>query len=675
MKRHTLILIIGLMAITAVFGGCTKKKDSSALTDKLAGIKNAAETEQDTSKKKPGKQGEDSQGSGVSAQSLAAAFQNGTIEHNDGWFVRAGNQVFYRVFAKEGVERTSIWGDIAENEADVESEIKYYDLKTGESESIAKTKGKGKLFACADGFLLSAADGQSTVFVPVDGSPDRDFSLGYPEAVSDDGHFVATTLYPVSADWDVTHYVYLDGEEAYRITEGDDDYVTIFGFNGNDLIVMKGVYGEDRYVICSYDENGKCTELGLVEAEADDYCPAPEFEQLLTDGKDIYVMLAYYEGTGHFLYGWDVYRATIGKSGSLQKLQERDTTEEFPDAPPKIYLDDAGKIAYTEHPAGSLGLTEGLAGDLVYYDTPEKSRTLQNFFSSGISEDPYGDVVQEMVAFGETGFALTSRVARDEAEDIGWRMAYDQVELNYIVIPFGIADLDEEGLAKHVTILDQIEFDDDPGQGADGASKDFSEYMDIYAPVLEETRDVVLNFDPDKEYKYMSDGLWEKVNYGDKETIADEIGYLLLDLSGDGVPELMIGYNDDYWTDEAEEQSYVVSIFTIRDGEPYTTMQGWARSSHRWYQDNRFIYNGSGGAMYSMFGLHHISKDGTKVEWDDFYYTDEAEDGGLAVYYNTTGTVDPAASERIRLSEEDFWEMQEEYLGGLLDWTPIGSYR
>ena len=32
-------------------------------------------------------------------------------------------------------------------------------------------------------------------------------------------------------------------------------------------------------------------------------------------------MLAYYEGTGHFLYGWDVYRATIGKSGSLQKLQ------------------------------------------------------------------------------------------------------------------------------------------------------------------------------------------------------------------------------------------------------------------------------------------------------------------------------------------------------------------
>lgn len=467
---RSICILLGLLMLA----GCAARKDTSALSDQLAGIKEAAQTSKEDVKpsepepEEPAEEAAEAEEPAIAeevedsltAESLTKAFARGEVENNGNWFVRVGDQVFYRVFAKDGIERATIWGDIGENDADVQSELKCYDLKTNTSKSIATVFGKGKLFATADGFLLSSADRQSGVFVPVEGSPDRDFSLGYPVAVSGDGRYVATTLYPISSTWDVTHYIYHDGEEAYRITEGDDDQTTIFGFCGNDLIVMKSTYGEDRHVICSYDENGACTELGITASEQDAIAPFPEFEQMISDGNYVYFMLAYYEGTGHFLWGWDVYRASPGVAGSLTKLEEKDLSEEFPDSPPKIYLDASGELQYTAHPAGTVDLSDGLSGDLLYYETPEKSHTLQNFFSSGISNDPYGDVLQEAVAFDEYAFAMLSRVARDEAEDIGWRMAYDQVEVNFIVVPFGKEDLDEEGLSKHVTILDQILFEE-----------------------------------------------------------------------------------------------------------------------------------------------------------------------------------------------------------------------
>ncbi|MBR5360096.1 MAG: hypothetical protein IK123_04315 [Lachnospiraceae bacterium] len=80
--------------------------------------------------------------------------------------------------------------------------------------------------------------------------------------------------------------------------------------------------------------------------------------------------------------------------------------------------------------------------------------------------------------------------------------------------------------------------------------------------------------------------------------------------------------------------------------------------------------------MITIFGEVHLSRDGAKLIWDDYYFSDEAEEGNVAFYHNTTGEFDAEQSERIRLSDEAFWEMIDDYEAGcgLLKWTPIAEF-
>ena len=219
---------------------------------------------------------------------------------------------------------------------------------------------------------------------------------------------------------------------------------------------METNYSDNSFIVCSYDETGERTELGEIETEEDMYS-YPEFEQLLTDGPNVYFMLAWYEGTGHFLAHWQLYRATCGESGSLCTVVPLGEEGEYIDSPPKAYLNDDGEPAVSEHLEGDLALSEGTYGDLVYYDAPDDMVELKNNFITELgSGDLYGEVMQDAVSFGDRAFILTADVHRDELMDIGWRQAYDLQRLNYIYLPFGEDDLDEEGLAKGGEYLDVV---------------------------------------------------------------------------------------------------------------------------------------------------------------------------------------------------------------------------
>ena len=72
-----------------------------------------------------------------------------------------------------------------------------------------------------------------------------------------------------------------------------------------------------------------------------------------------------------------------------------------------------------------------------------------------------------------------------------------------------------------------------------GEKKD---YEVSYAPVLNEVQKVVTSgYDYDKKYKYISDGLMEKCMYPGDGDLSEAVGYVLEDISGDDIPELIIG--------------------------------------------------------------------------------------------------------------------------------------
>ena len=200
------------------------------------------------------------------------------------------------------------------------------------------------------------------------------------------------------------------------------------------------------------------------------------------------------------------------------------------------------------------------------------------------------------------------------------------------------------------------------------------DYEEVYLPVLEENRDLILNgYDENKDYEYPSTGITENVMYREKSDLMNNLGYVIMDINGDSVPELLLGENMAREYENPKDESYIYAAYTYKDGEIVNFLDGWARNSYMWMGDGNFLYFGSGGAMSSMFGQCHLNPGETELVWDDYYYNTASEDGELAFYHNNTGYIDDESSEKLDVSEEEFWGHMEDYKLEVINWSAIGS--
>lgn len=74
-------------------------------------------------------------------------------------------------------------------------------------------------------------------------------------------------------------------------------------------------------------------------------------------------------------------------------------------------------------------------------------------------------------------------------------------------------------------------------------------------------------------------------------------GYCLIDLDGNGVPELLVGL----MTDDAFYSRIVASVFTVENEAPLLVFTSYTRSRYCLSSEGGFIYEGSGGAAYSDY--------------------------------------------------------------------------
>lgn len=203
-----------------------------------------------------------------------------------------------------------------------------------------------------------------------------------------------------------------------------------------------------------------------------------------------------------------------------------------------------------------------------------------------------------------------------------------------------------------------------------------TDYEASYSPVLDEVLEAVTDgYDFEKGYKYISDGLMEKCMYPGDGDLTETVGYVLEDISGDGIPELIVGCDEAYG--DNGPKSYIFSVLTLKNDKPFKVFDGWARSSYNWMGDDHFYYSGSGGAAITIFGENHLSRDGSEIIWDDFYFSDEKDGGEIGLYHNTTGVFDAKEAEELQISQSEFFSKMDDYesVCKLLSWTPIGSYK
>jgi hypothetical protein len=66
-----------------------------------------------------------------------------------------------------------------------------------------------------------------------------------------------------------------------------------------------------------------------------------------------------------------------------------------------------------------------------------------------------------------------------------------------------------------------------------------------------------------------------------------------------------------------------------------------------------------------MFGTATLSKDGTALQWNDYYFTYEKDEKfeEIGCYHNTIGEADKGVSEELNITMDDFWDIESQILG------------
>lgn len=201
----------------------------------------------------------------------------------------------------------------------------------------------------------------------------------------------------------------------------------------------------------------------------------------------------------------------------------------------------------------------------------------------------------------------------------------------------------------------------------------------VYDGLLDEFYEMIAS-NGEVYYSDLSDGMagvMEAAMEMEKADALSSIGYAIKDISGDGNPELVIGEIEEK-TAEGYEGSNIYSVYTYAEDDIHCILEGWRRNSYSYMGDGSFLYRGSGGAMYYIFGTYTISEDGLTLECSDFYFTYEKDESfeEIGFYHNTSGQWDKSVSEELDITNEEFQQIEDDFVKDIkyIDLTPFSEY-
>lgn len=187
--------------------------------------------------------------------------------------------------------------------------------------------------------------------------------------------------------------------------------------------------------------------------------------------------------------------------------------------------------------------------------------------------------------------------------------------------------------------------------------KDFA----LYEAKLTEIRDFITQWDDSAEIPEGYTGIREMMANLPDDALS-QIGYQIKDLSGDGVPELIVAAMP--LEGDADSISNILALYTVKNDEVKLVAEGWARNGWFLLNDGSLYNSGSNGAAYAIFADYDLSEDGTELVARDYYFTYEKTEGNyddIGFYHNTTGMYDKNVSELLDMSEDAFWGLMENY--------------
>lgn len=139
-------------------------------------------------------------------------------------------------------------------------------------------------------------------------------------------------------------------------------------------------------------------------------------------------------------------------------------------------------------------------------------------------------------------------------------------------------------------------------------------------------------------------GVCEFVMYNDYETAHKDLGYILKDVNGDDIPELMIVDRIHFEFDDSEDAFRVLALYTRSEKYlPTLVFEGWTRNEMILLNDGSFFNIGSGGAAYTTMQVFRVNNETTTdTLWSCFTDFEDPEDynSELCWYTSDNGEIE-----------------------------------
>lgn len=195
---------------------------------------------------------------------------------------------------------------------------------------------------------------------------------------------------------------------------------------------------------------------------------------------------------------------------------------------------------------------------------------------------------------------------------------------------------------------------------------------EIYQYILRDYYNTVKNPDSADEFEEGKMGVVENARYLEGEAL-NEIGYIIYDVNGDGVEELLIGMGNQEWS---YTKNTLLAVYTIKNNEPVFVLEGRSRDSYFLMKNGEFLNSGSNGAAYKIFGVYSLEN--AELVCKDFYFSYEKNNDfeDIGFFHNTTGIYEKSASEELDITDDEFWAIEEKLSESTaeLDFIPFSKF-
>ncbi|MBR5381946.1 MAG: hypothetical protein IK136_04930, partial [Oscillospiraceae bacterium] len=231
MKRMIPLLLIALLLLSACASGGGTAAPAAQTPETPAAAPEASQTPESP------------------APSPEPVSETPEIENSGGFFVRVGDEVYFRKYGPDALAKTALFARFTETYAATgePSEIVAYDLNTGRLRTVFTDTGCGPLWYADGGFWLQETEGGelSIAWVSLDGKQER----WYPEdtllGVSDGGLAVAERY---DYDGETSVHVFTLYKDLMPLAEYvTADHMTFAGVTDDALFLLRHDYDLEKY--------------------------------------------------------------------------------------------------------------------------------------------------------------------------------------------------------------------------------------------------------------------------------------------------------------------------------------------------------------------------------------------------------------------------------------------